>query len=182
MSACETHPSRPALGACTRCGRFVCADCRVLAPEGGRFACRTCALTAPAALPGPQPTHSLPDLPSRPSIAALAGPLGLYLCAVSMAVVGPPLGSLAAGVLVLAAMIHGRSVWRRHRRQRLEARALGVFRALRAPAVTHADLVRDFALHPDEAEQVLGWLAARELLVPDWERLDGPVVYRRGDP
>ncbi len=37
---CAAHPDAPALGVCTRCGTFACADCR--ATELGGLRCVTC--------------------------------------------------------------------------------------------------------------------------------------------
>lgn len=37
---CATHPDRPAIGACTSCGRAVCNECAV--DMGGRLTCREC--------------------------------------------------------------------------------------------------------------------------------------------
>ncbi len=39
-AVCAMHPSNHALGACPRCGRFVCADCSVV--FRGRPFCRGC--------------------------------------------------------------------------------------------------------------------------------------------
>lgn len=63
---------------------------------------------------------------------------------------------------------------------RLEERALQIFRSLRGDTITKDGLVHDHGLKPDEADQVLSYLAGQELLTADWNDMDNPLVYRRG--
>lgn len=199
VSTCETHPTEAATGACARCGRFVCHQCD--RGEAGRIACPVCAalrrrggsarasagqgpragsgavmVVAPRALaPNPFPpkppstrAQRLAWLPISGAIWALMLAASASLAAVLVAI---PLGA--------ASIYGGVRLWRRHVREVLEQRALKFFRALTADQVTKDEAVKDHGLDPGQADQVLTWLVGQELLVPDWEELDRPVIYRR---
>ncbi len=86
---------------------------------------------------------------------------------------------LAAIPLAAASVAAGWWLWRKHKAERLQNRSLRLFRALRTPEVTKEQVVREHGMTPEQADEVLTWLVARELLTTDWDQLEGPVVYRR---
>ena len=86
---------------------------------------------------------------------------------------------IAAIPVAAASLAAGWWLFKRHGRERRQNRALKVFRALQTVEVTKDQIVRDHGVDPEEAEEVLTWLVANELLTADWDQLDGPIVYRR---
>ena len=200
---CETHPDREALGACTSCGRFICGACN---RGGARLLCHPCAIRLDPGHARPPGPASVPQVVINPPPVAsfrLATPAGALVAArrpqtrasalAWMPVLAGCLGltsaiafgwivGLTVGLPVLAGSVWGGLRLRRmHRRELFEQRALEVFRRHRGATMTKESVVREHAIHPDEAEEILKWLVGQELLVADWTDLEGPIVYRRGD-
>lgn len=204
MTACETHPDREATGACTGCGRFVCRACDV---HTDRVLCATCAARergrgAVAGVPAAREAASPrpPSLGAPPALTPLVVPSWLEARVATRA---PTTGQRWAWVPIVAISFglfpllfggwtslwalpflaggvwSGRLLLRRHRSEMLQRRALEVFRGLRSDVVHKDEVVRDHGLDPVQAEEVLRWLVANELLVADWTDLDRPVAYRR---
>ncbi|MEZ4269502.1 MAG: hypothetical protein R3F39_24335 [Myxococcota bacterium] len=200
MSTCETHPTESAIGACARCGRFVCRQCN--RGNDGRMTCPVCSAVsradAPAKLPAPQhqgalsvqpliaapPARLAPNpFPERPAPTRaqklawipIAGGAWTFILGVS----GSLVAVICAVPLGAASLFGAHHLWKKHKLELFEHRALGFFRALTKDHVTKDEAVKDHGLDPKQADQVLKWLVGQDLLVADWDDLDRPVVYRR---
>lgn len=204
VTTCETHPAEPAIGACAHCGRFVCRQCNH--SNDGRMTCTICAAVArsgsPArqqsSLPAPSQQGAIsvqPLIVTSPARLApnpfaerpaqtraqklawmpIAGGIWALVLGASGSLVAI-IGSIALGA---ASLVGARYLWRDHKLEQLQQRALSFFRALTKDHVTKEEAVKDHGLDPQQAERVLTWLVGQELLVADWDDLDHPVVYRR---
>ncbi len=204
VSTCETHPAEPAIGACAHCGRFMCRECN--RGNDGRMICPICAALARSGSPSRQgPSLSPPQhqgaLSVQPLIAAPPArlaqnpfsprpsqtraqklawlPIAGGLWALILGTSGSLVAVICAIPLGAASLFAARHLWKRHKLERLEQRALSFFRALTRDHVTKDEAVKDHGLDPQQAERVLTWLVGQDLLVADWADLDRPVIYRR---
>lgn len=199
VSTCETHPAESAIGACARCGRFICRDCN-RGQRDGRLTCPICAsvarsgspsrqLAVPPAptslavhplMPAPLPPNPFPARPEPTRAQRLMWlPIAGGVWTLILAASASWLAIVAAIPIGIASIYGAYTLQKRHRHEQLEQRALTFFRALRRDAVTKDEAVKDHGLDPRQADQVLKWLVGQDLLVADWDDLDRPVVYRR---
>ncbi len=95
-------------------------------------------------------------------------------------------GLLVAGLVTTGCGAWGYVLYKQHgvqkgalRQAALEEMALDIYRRHEGDTLTKEDLVRDHRLHPNQADRILTWLEAQELVHADWSDLEGPVVYRR---
>ncbi|MGM0574871.1 MAG: B-box zinc finger protein [Myxococcota bacterium] len=209
MTHCELHPDREAVGACADCGRFICRECDrgpgkltcpTCAARGhGRRRTPEAQQVAPVQVlvgqhqpPATAPQHTRESIRRASGLPTPGGvqrpttgqrwawvPAAGFIW--SLALFGARgLWWIAAIPLLLLSLYGARWLWQRHRSERFEQKALRVFRNLRGEAVTKQDVVREHGLDPDDADDVLQWLVAHELLEVDWTDLERPLIYRRG--
>jgi hypothetical protein len=204
VSTCETHPAEPAIGACARCGRFVCRQCD--RGNDGRMTCTICAAMARSGSPArqdvslPPPQHQgalsiqpmiaapparlapnpFPTRPPQTRAQKLAWlPIAAGLWALILGASGSLVAVICAVPLGAASLFGAQHLWKKHKTEQFEQRALGFFRALTQDHVTKDQAVKDHGLDPKQADHVLKWLVGQDLLIADWDDLDRPVVYRR---
>jgi TM2 domain-containing membrane protein YozV len=91
-------------------------------------------------------------------------------------------GLLAAVPLVGVSAVGAVYLWQNHATEKLKLKSLQLFRNLPNNTVTRDEMVRVHGFDPAEADRVLNWLVAQELLTADWDNFDAPLVYRRHTP
>lgn len=156
---------------------------------------RTRVMPLPIPVAAPKPTPPATSATAWRTVPAVAG-VGVA-GTVATAVMGTAIGwSILVGIVAAGATATIAMLWlarraarraiqivrdQEHNRvyKRLEKMTLAVYRSDADGILTKDELVQAHGFHPDEADWALSWLVAHDLIVSDWDQLEGPAVYRR---